>query len=86
MKRRLIILCVALTLLFSGAFAEQAGNLNNGGFVFTQEDCVYLASSDGLWMISSGKSPEKIEDGPVSMLQADLRRIWSKMARKPQNI
>lgn len=76
MKRSFLFL-IAFVMLFSFvSFAEECGNLNNGGFVLTQNGCVYIAASDGLWMLPPSSSPVLIEEGPVSMLQAYEDRIY----------
>lgn len=76
MIRKSFLLMIALILLLPCAFAQQSGNLNNGGFVLTENDSIYLALTDGLWQINPGETPVKIEDGPVSMLQACGGRLY----------
>ena len=67
---------VFLMLFTFTAIAQKSGNLNNGGFVLTQSDRVYIASSDGLWMLLASSSPVLIEEVPVSMLQAHDGRLY----------
>ena len=67
-----------LTLIFAvfSAFAQENGNLNNGGFVFSEKETVYLADGNALWMLKNNKDPVMIEEGPVSMLQAYDGRLY----------
>ncbi len=76
MKRGLFFITVLILLFAFISIAQEDGNLNNGGFVLTESETVYLALKDGLWMLKSGTAPERIEDGPVSMLQAHDGRLY----------
>lgn len=76
MKAKLTVLFCILFLLSLSAFSECPGNLNNGGFVLTEGENVYLADAQGLWMLSASASPVLIDEGPVSMLQAHDGRIY----------
>ncbi len=76
MIRKSFLLMIALILLLPCAFAQQSGNLNNGGFVLTEGENVYVADPEGLWLLSPSSSPILIEEGPVSMVQAYEGRIY----------
>lgn len=76
MKTRLFFLFLLLILLSFSVYSECPGNLNNGGFALTEGENVYLANSQGLWLIPKSASPLLIEEGPVSMVQAHAGRIY----------
>lgn len=76
MKTRILALILALISVCAMASAQEYGNLNNGGFVLTENETVYLAASDGLWMYEGEKEPVMIEEGEVSMLQSYDGRLY----------
>ena len=76
MKTKLFLLSFLLIFLTLSAFSEAPGNLNNGGFVLTEGENVYLADTKGLWLITESAPPLLIEEGPVSMVQSYDGRIY----------
>ncbi len=78
MKKALIVtLCISLALCSCSAFAQSAGNLNNGGFIEKGGDRLFIAASDGIYSVGeNGDDPRKIVDGRASMLQYVDGRLY----------